>query len=153
MKWLRRLEDTDLYFLCDTSSNPDKEEIYLGKASQKLKILKGATDPRRDLYATLEYILCEGFDGDLGEAFTWRSCKQPEREHDNEGRKYKRDLQIKFIEDDAKDDRNHKGEKRKFDEKMEEEHKAHIAKLEARAPGMPEADKEAREQAFRLTST
>ena len=26
MKCLRRLEDTDLYFPCDTSSNPDKEE-------------------------------------------------------------------------------------------------------------------------------
>ena len=26
MKSLRRLEDTDLYFLCDTSSNLDKEE-------------------------------------------------------------------------------------------------------------------------------
>ena len=26
MKCLRRLEDTDLYFLCDMSSNPDKEE-------------------------------------------------------------------------------------------------------------------------------
>ena len=39
-----------------------------------------------------------------------RSRKQPEREHDNEGRKYKRDLQIKFIEDDAKDDRKHKEE-------------------------------------------
>ena len=26
MKCLRRLEDRDLYFLCDTSSNPDKEE-------------------------------------------------------------------------------------------------------------------------------
>ena len=30
MKCLRRLEDTDLYFLCDMSSNPDKEEkIYV----------------------------------------------------------------------------------------------------------------------------
>ena len=40
------------------------------KPSQKLKILKVAIDPRRDLYATLEYILCEGFDGDPGEAVT-----------------------------------------------------------------------------------
>ena len=40
------------------------------KASQNLKILKGASDPRRDLYATLEYILWEGFDGDPGEAVT-----------------------------------------------------------------------------------
>ena len=37
--------------------------------------------------------------------------------------------------------------------KMEEDHKAQIADLEARAPGTPEADKEARVQAFRLTST
>ena len=53
-----------------------------------------------------------------------RYRKQPEREHDNEGRKDKRDLWTKFTEDDAKDDRKHKGEKRKFDEKMEEDHKA-----------------------------
>ena len=26
MKFLRRLEDTDLYFPCDMNSNPDKEE-------------------------------------------------------------------------------------------------------------------------------
>ena len=32
--------------------------------------------------------------------------------------------------------------------KMEEDHKAQIAELEARAPGTPEADKEARAQAF-----
>ena len=37
--------------------------------------------------------------------------------------------------------------------KMEEDHKAQIAELEARAPGMPEVDKEARAQAFRHTST
>ena len=37
--------------------------------------------------------------------------------------------------------------------KMEEDHKAQIVELEARAPGTPEVDKEAREQAFRLTST
>ena len=36
---------------------------------------------------------------------------------------------------------------------MEEDHKAQIAELEARAPGTPEADKEARAQAFQLTST
>ena len=54
------------------------------KDSQKLKILKGAADQRRDLYATFEYILYEG-------------------------RKYKRDLRTKFTEDNAKDDRNHKG--------------------------------------------
>ena len=35
---------------------------------------------------------------------------------------------------------------------MEEDHKAQIAELEARAPGTPEVDKEARAQAFRLTS-
>ena len=35
---------------------------------------------------------------------------------------------------------------------MEEDHKVQIAELEARAPGTPEADKEARAQAFRLTS-
>ena len=35
---------------------------------------------------------------------------------------------------------------------MEEDHKVQIAELEAPAPGMPEADKEARVQAFRLTS-
>ena len=45
-----------------------KRKGYLWKASQNLKVLKGATDPRKDLYATLEYILCEGFDGDPGEA-------------------------------------------------------------------------------------
>lgn len=45
-----------------------KRKGYLWKASQKIKILKGAADPRKDLYATLEYILCEGFDGDPGEA-------------------------------------------------------------------------------------
>ena len=37
--------------------------------------------------------------------------------------------------------------------KMEEDHKVQIVELEARAPGMPEAEKEARAQAFRLTST
>ena len=37
--------------------------------------------------------------------------------------------------------------------KMEEDHKAQIAELEARAPSTPEVDKEARTQAFRLTST
>ena len=36
--------------------------------------------------------------------------------------------------------------------KMEEDHKAQIAELEARAPSTPEEDKEARAQAFRLTS-
>ena len=36
---------------------------------------------------------------------------------------------------------------------MEEDHKAQIAELEARAPGTPEAEKEARAQAFRITST
>lgn len=45
-----------------------KRKGYLWKASQKIKILKGAADPRKDLYATLEYILCEGLDGDPGEA-------------------------------------------------------------------------------------
>ena len=44
-----------------------------------------------------------------------RSWKRCEREHDNEGRKDKRDLRTKFTEDDAKDDRKHKGEKRKID--------------------------------------
>ena len=53
-----------------------------------------------------------------------RSRKKPENEHDNEGRKDKRDIRTKFTEDDARDDRKHKGEKRKFDEKMEEDHKA-----------------------------
>ena len=37
--------------------------------------------------------------------------------------------------------------------KMEEDHKAQIAELKARAPGMLEVDKEARVQAFGLTST
>ena len=37
--------------------------------------------------------------------------------------------------------------------KMEEDHKVHIAELEARAPGTPEEDKEAWTQAFRITST
>ena len=37
--------------------------------------------------------------------------------------------------------------------KMEEDHKAQIAELEARALGTPEVDKEARAQAFRITST
>ena len=36
---------------------------------------------------------------------------------------------------------------------MEEDHKAQIVELEARAPGKPEADKEARAQAFRIAST
>ena len=45
-----------------------KRKGYLWKASQKLKILKGAVDPRKDLYANLEYILCKGCDGDPGEA-------------------------------------------------------------------------------------
>ena len=43
MKCLRRLEDTDLYFLCDMISNPDKEEkIYVegfSKAQRSLKEL------------------------------------------------------------------------------------------------------------------
>jgi len=37
--------------------------------------------------------------------------------------------------------------------KMEEDHKAQIAELEARAPGTPQANKEARAEAFKLTST
>ena len=37
--------------------------------------------------------------------------------------------------------------------KMEEDHKAQIAELEARAPGTPQAEKEARAEAFRLTVT
>ena len=37
--------------------------------------------------------------------------------------------------------------------KMEKDHKAQIAELEARSPVTPEADKEERAQAFRLTST
>ena len=36
---------------------------------------------------------------------------------------------------------------------MEEDHKAQIAELEARAPSTPQVDKEARVEAFRLTST
>ena len=36
--------------------------------------------------------------------------------------------------------------------KMEEDHKAQIAELEARPTGTPQADKEARVEAFRLTS-
>ena len=36
--------------------------------------------------------------------------------------------------------------------KMEEYHKAQIAELEARPPGTPQEDKEARVEAFRLTS-
>ena len=36
--------------------------------------------------------------------------------------------------------------------KMEEDHKAQIVELEARAPSTPQADKEARVDAFRLTS-
>ena len=36
--------------------------------------------------------------------------------------------------------------------KMEEYHRAQIAKIEARAPGTPQEDKEARVEAFRLTS-
>ena len=81
-----------------------------------------------------------------------RSRKRREWEHDNEGRKDKRDIWTKFIEDDSKDDRKHKGEKRKFDGKMAEDHKAQIVELEARAPGTPEVDKESRAQPFRLTS-
>ena len=37
--------------------------------------------------------------------------------------------------------------------KMEEDHKVQITELEARAPGTLEENKEARAQAFRLTST
>ena len=37
--------------------------------------------------------------------------------------------------------------------KMEEDHKAQITELEARAPGTPQVDKEAREEAFRLMVT
>ena len=37
--------------------------------------------------------------------------------------------------------------------KMEEDHKAQIAELEARALGTPQVDKEARAEAFRLTVT
>ena len=37
--------------------------------------------------------------------------------------------------------------------KMEEDHKAQIAELKVRAPGTPQVDKEARVEAFRLTST
>jgi len=35
--------------------------------------------------------------------------------------------------------------------KMEEDHKAQIVELEARPPGTPQVDKEARVEAFRLT--
>ncbi|KAH9325961.1 hypothetical protein KI387_006139, partial [Taxus chinensis] len=44
-----------------------KRKGQLWKGSQKIKIIKGAT-AGKDLYATLEYILCEGLDGDPGEA-------------------------------------------------------------------------------------
>ena len=37
--------------------------------------------------------------------------------------------------------------------KMEEDHKAQIVELEARAPGTPQENKEVREEAFRLTVT
>ena len=37
--------------------------------------------------------------------------------------------------------------------KMEEDQKAQIAELEARAPGTPQEEKEARSEAFRLAST
>ena len=37
--------------------------------------------------------------------------------------------------------------------KMEEDHKAQIVELEARAPGTPQEEKEARAEAFKLTST
>ena len=37
--------------------------------------------------------------------------------------------------------------------KMEEDHKAQIDELEARAPGTPQAYKEARAHSFRLAST
>ena len=37
--------------------------------------------------------------------------------------------------------------------KMEENHKAKIAELVARPPGTPQVDKEAKVEAFRLTST
>ena len=37
--------------------------------------------------------------------------------------------------------------------KMEEDYRAQITELEARAPGTPQADKEARAEAFRLAST
>ena len=37
--------------------------------------------------------------------------------------------------------------------KIEEDHKAQIAELEARAPGTPHADKKARAETFRLTAT
>lgn len=50
-----------------------------------------------------------------------RPRKRREREHDSEGRKDKSDKRKKFTEDDTKDDRKHKGEKRKLDAKMEEE--------------------------------
>ena len=43
MKCLRRLEDTNLYFLCDTSYSPDKEEKIsvegFSKAQRSLKEL------------------------------------------------------------------------------------------------------------------
>ena len=37
--------------------------------------------------------------------------------------------------------------------KMEEDHMAQIAELEARAPGTPQAYKEVRVEAFRIAST
>ena len=74
MQCLRRLEDTYSQFLCDKSSNQDKEERISVDDFSKLK------DPGR-------------------------SHKRREREHDNEGRKDKRDLQTKLTEADAKDDR------------------------------------------------
>ena len=56
------------------------------KYSQELKILQRVADPRKNLQATLEYI---------------RSRKRREQEHDNKGRKGKRDLRTKFTEDSS----------------------------------------------------
>ena len=148
MKCLRRLEDTDLYFLCDTSSNLDKEEKIsvegFSKAQRSLKEMliheetymplwsiscvrdSMVIQVKRSLEGKESYSLKDGrerLEAD-NRARSSRDTKNLNpydeemdgrfRKHDNEGRKYKRDLQTKFTEDDAKDDRKHKQAKVKL---------------------------------------
>ena len=153
MKCLRRLEDKNLHFLCDTSSNPDKEEnisvegfskdqrslkelliheeTYMplwsiscvrdsmvihvkrsleGKESYSLKYGRERLEDDNRARSSLDTRNLNPYD----EEMDGRSRKHPEHEHDNEGRKDKRDLQTKFTKDDGKYDRKHKGEKRQW---------------------------------------
>ena len=151
MKCLRRLEDTDLYLLCDMSSNLDKEEkIYVEGLSKDQISLKEMLI-HKETYMQLWSISCVKdlmviqVKWSLGGLTSNQSASMTMREG-NIREIYEISLQNtmpKMIEITKEEETV---------VKMEEDHKAQIVELEARAPGTPEVDREARAQAFRITS-